>query len=152
MAEMTSKNKKMVERTRSVLLDVAANSEDAAAMEESLRLARKNGVLSKYASESSGLKPLPGDSRRRESLLGTLPELPKDNREAETAAAVSFLTVGGNMGQAHVGRMAQARPRRGGRFTQPSRFLGGPFTQPSRFLGGSLIGGTEPEPEPEPEP
>ena len=47
VAEMNQKKKKMVERTRSSLLDAAANSEEAATMEESLKLARKNGALNR---------------------------------------------------------------------------------------------------------
>jgi len=93
VAEMNKKKKKMGELTRSSLLDAAANSEDAAAMEESLKLARKNGVLGRYAAEMDVLNPLPGDARRRQALLGALPALPSDNRESEAAAAVSFLAV-----------------------------------------------------------
>ena len=66
---MNQKRKKMAELTRSSLLDAAANSEDAAAMEESLALARKNGALSRYAAESNVLSPLPSDSRRRQNLM-----------------------------------------------------------------------------------
>ena len=90
---MNKKKKKMVEQTRSSLLDAAANSEDVAAMEESLKLARTNGVLGRYAAEMDVLNPLPSDARRRQAMLGTLPALPSDNRESEAVAAVSFLTV-----------------------------------------------------------
>lgn len=90
------KGQKLSDESRSAIVDAAAASDDASAMEQSMRLSRRAGgaAFSKYACEQGALSLPPTDSRRAAALLASLPVYPTDDRGGETAAALAVLGLG----------------------------------------------------------
>ena len=88
-----SPGKKISSESRSDLLDSAAATNEAADIQRSLVLLRKNGAALRYSSDSASLPLPPSDARKREKLLAGLPEVPEDNRQSEVLVALTALAI-----------------------------------------------------------